>query len=134
LGIERAKSLNRFTERLGHSIKLDVLHEGELVAIGGLVIGQVPKQAHKASIQGVYVRPQLRRRGIARRLLEALIELARQQGVEILQLAVMADSAPARRLYADLGFVEYGLEKHALKHEERYYHDSLMALDLSVMT
>ena len=37
----------------------------------------------------------------------------------------------ARRLYASLGFVEYGTEKNALKQNGRYYDEVLMAKDLS---
>jgi hypothetical protein len=36
----------------------------------------------------------------------------------------------ARRLYARLGFVEYGIEKNSLKYGGRYYDEILMAKDL----
>jgi len=36
----------------------------------------------------------------------------------------------ARRLYTSLGFVEFGLEKDALKVDGTYYDNILMALDL----
>jgi hypothetical protein len=38
---------------------------------------------------------------------------------------------PARRLYARLGFVEYGIERNSLKHGGRYYDEILMAKDLT---
>jgi ribosomal protein S18 acetylase RimI-like enzyme len=38
---------------------------------------------------------------------------------------------PARRLYARLGFVEYGIERNSLKHKGRYYDEILMAKDLT---
>lgn len=34
----------------------------------------------------------------------------------------------ARQFYARLGFVEYGVEKNALKIDGRYYDDVLMAM------
>jgi RimJ/RimL family protein N-acetyltransferase len=37
-----------------------------------------------------------------------------------------------RRLYASLGFVEYGIERKALKHNGRYYDEILMAKELSL--
>ena len=37
---------------------------------------------------------------------------------------------PARQLYAGFGFVEYGIEKNALKADGRYYDDVLMAKPL----
>jgi RimJ/RimL family protein N-acetyltransferase len=85
-----------------------------------------PKMAHKGMLWGMYVRPEVRGRGLARRLLEAVLAHAATE-VEILQLAVTTDNAAARALYAGLGFVEYGIERRSLKHAGRYWDDVLMA-------
>ena len=61
----------------------------------------------------MYVRPVARRAGIARRLVDAILAHARQH-VEAIQLTVVSNNEAARRLYAGLGFVEYGIEKNAL--------------------
>jgi RimJ/RimL family protein N-acetyltransferase len=45
---------------------------------------------------------------------------------------VVSDNESARRLYARLGFAEYGIEKRALKQHERYYDEILMAKDLTL--
>ena len=50
--------------------------------------------------------------------------------VELIQLTVVSENEAARRLYADLGFVEYGIERNALKQGGRYYDEILMAKDL----
>jgi ribosomal protein S18 acetylase RimI-like enzyme len=55
-----------------------------------------------------------------------------RQHVELLQLFVVADNMPARRLYASLGFVEYGIERHATKYHGEYHDDVLMALPFMV--
>jgi ribosomal protein S18 acetylase RimI-like enzyme len=77
----------------------------------------------------MYVRPDARKTGIGRRLVEAIVDLARQR-VELVQLTVVRDNEQARRLYASLGFLEYGVEKNALKQDGRYYDEVLMAKDL----
>lgn len=77
----------------------------------------------------MYVRPSSRNCGVGQRLVETIIEFARQR-VELIQLAVVSDNEQARRLYGRLGFVEYGLEKKALKQDGRYYDEVLMAIDL----
>jgi hypothetical protein len=41
-----------------------------------------------------------------------------------------SNNEAARRLYAGLGFVEYGIEKNALKDGGRYYDEVLMAKPL----
>jgi RimJ/RimL family protein N-acetyltransferase len=62
-------------------------------------------------------------------LVEAIIEFAHGK-VELIQLAVVSENKQAIRLYARHGFVEYGLEKKALKQDGRYYDEVHMAKDL----
>jgi RimJ/RimL family protein N-acetyltransferase len=88
------------------------------------------KEAHKGLLWGMYVRPDARKAGIGRRLAEAVIGFARQR-VEVIQLAVVSDSARARQLYARLGFLEYGVERNSLKRSGQYYDVILMAMDLA---
>src|SRR5882757_9990241 len=54
------------------------------------------------------------------RRVAAILDIARQR-VELIQLAVVRDNEQARRLYGNLGFLEYGIEKNALKQNGRYY-------------
>ena len=101
----------------------------KLVAIGGFAIQQGQKRAHKGSLWGMYVRQDSRGIGVGRQLVEAVFDLARQR-VELIQLTVVRDNEQARRLYMSLGFVDYGLEKNALKQGGRYYDEVLMAKNL----
>jgi len=126
---EAAQPLSWFSDRLANSSVLGGFRGAELVGIVGLVIQQGQKKAHKGLIVGMYVRPHARGIGTGRRLMEAIIKLARHR-VELVQLTVVRDNQRARRLYASLGFREYGMESHALKHDGRYYDEILMAKDL----
>jgi RimJ/RimL family protein N-acetyltransferase len=44
----------------------------------------------------------------------------------MVQLTVVSVNEAARRLYSAMGFVEYGYEKRALKHDGRYFDEVLM--------
>jgi ribosomal protein S18 acetylase RimI-like enzyme len=77
----------------------------------------------------MYVRPGSRKFGVGRRLVETVLDLA-PEWIEVIQLAVVRDNEPARRLYIRLGFVEYGIEARALKQDGRYYDEVLMAKNL----
>jgi ribosomal protein S18 acetylase RimI-like enzyme len=127
--LENAQSLSWFSERLSASTVLGAFHNAELVAIAGFAVQQGQKRAHKGILWGMYVRPAARKVSVGRLLVEAVCHLARQQ-VELIQLSVVRDNEQALSLYARLGFLEYGVEKNALKQDGRYYDEVLMAKDL----
>jgi ribosomal protein S18 acetylase RimI-like enzyme len=126
---ENARPVAFFAERLGGSKIIGAFQGSELVGIAGLLIGQGQKEAHKGRLVGMYVRPGARKSGVGQRLVEAIIEAARQS-VELIQLSVVSDNEAARRLYERLGFVEWGVERDALKQDGRYYDEVHMAKDL----
>ncbi len=123
---ENEKPLEWFAERLTTSDVLGAFHGEELLGIAGFQVGQTAKRAHTGTLWAVYVRPKARSAGVARRLVEAVLERAKGR-VEKVNLTVDRQNLHARRLYTSLGFVEYGLEKNALKVGERYLDDVLMA-------
>jgi RimJ/RimL family protein N-acetyltransferase len=129
LDLEEDRPLDWFVTRLADAFVLGALDGPDLMGVAGFYIQPGPKHAHKGMLWGMYVRPEYRSAGIGRVLVEAIIDHARDH-VEILQLFVVSDNAPARRLYAGLGFVEYGHERHATKYRGRYHDDVLMALPL----
>ncbi|WP_079529276.1 GNAT family N-acetyltransferase [Halobacillus hunanensis] len=85
-----------------------------------------PKFSHKASILAMYVHPECRGQGAGEMLLEKAIQFAKGIGLEILQLSVVKDNLPAKKLYEKVGFREYGIEHKAIKIEDRYLDEILM--------
>jgi ribosomal protein S18 acetylase RimI-like enzyme len=126
---ESAKPLTWFTARLDNAAVFGAFDGSDLLGVAGFFVQQGEKEAHKGALWGMYVRPAARGSGIGRRLVEAVIEHARRR-VELVQLTVVSGNEPARRLYAKLGFVEYGIEKNALKEDGRYWDEILMAKPL----
>ena len=126
---ESAQPLAWFRDRLGRGPVFGAFRSSELVGTAGFVGREGEKEKHKGLLWGMYVRPDARNAGIGRQLIEAVIEYARRH-VELIQLSVVSGNHQARRLYAGLGFVEYGVEKNSLKHRGHYYDEILMALDL----
>ncbi len=104
--------------------------DAEIVGMAGFLGREGAKDAHKGYLWGMYVRVGARNAGVGRRLAEAVIDYARQH-VQLLQLDVVSENEAGRRLYASLGFVEYGIERKALKQDGCYYDEVLMAKDLT---
>jgi ribosomal protein S18 acetylase RimI-like enzyme len=128
---EQDQPLDHFATRLADDFVLGAFSGPHLVGVAGFYVQPRPKHRHKGMLWGMYVRPDYRAAGIGRKLVEAIVAHARQR-VELLQLFVVSDNAPARRLYTSLGFIEYGIERHATKYRGQYHDDVLMALPLMV--
>lgn len=89
------------------------------------------KDRHKGGIYGVYVAATHRRGGIARALVQHVIDIAkRDAGVEQLLLAVSDRQPAARALYRSLGFVVFGTEPRSLKIGDAYADEDHMILRL----
>lgn len=104
--------------------------QGSLVGLATLSLESRVKVQHKAHLFGMYVDSAHRGTGLARRLVEAVIAGAREGGAVVLDLSVTAGNEAAQRLYRQMGFVPYGLERRAFKIDDRYLDSELMALDL----
>lgn len=96
--------------------------EDEVLGYAGMWL--VLDEAH---ITNVAVRRDERGRGLGRQLMNALIQLAADSGMNWMTLEVRRSNDPARALYKSLGFIEVGVRKG-------YYEDTkedaiLMALE-----
>lgn len=85
---------------------LAVTERDEVVAGGGIVISPWPShpydlQIRKPTILNVFVEPEYRRQGIARRLMQTMIDWCRAQGFPHVSLHASDEGRP---LYESLGF------------------------------
>ena len=82
------------------------VEEGRIV--GNVTVRRLSSFGHGWMVGNVAVEPAWRKRGIARRLMEAAIDQARSHQAEWISLQVRSDNAAARGLYQSLGFVDVG--------------------------
>jgi len=116
---EAAQKLTFFEQRLTGSTIFGGFSGQALLGIVAFMPESGMKRAHKGHLYSMYVRQAARGTGLARLLVEAVLEHARDR-VELVQLSVVSGNAGAQRLYASLGFAPYGIEERALKVEGRY--------------
>ena len=122
---EVRRTVEEFAQRLETSTVYGAYADGRIVGMAGFKRYEGAREGHKAFVWGTYVRPDQRRRGAARALMQAAVDAARG-AVEQLTLTVVSDNAAAVALYRGLGFEIYGTEPRALKGDDGYADEILM--------
>ncbi|MGM4985937.1 MULTISPECIES: GNAT family N-acetyltransferase [Rhizobium] len=105
--------------------------KSEPIGIMGLLRFRPRKMAHRATLVMVYLRECFRSTGLAKDLLDAVIDFARGEGVLQLELAVNAENPAALRFYRRHGFIEVGRIPCGLLDGDREIVDVIMVRRLS---
>jgi ribosomal protein S18 acetylase RimI-like enzyme len=118
------------TIQASQSIYLVAEHQGEIIGHAFLEPYTLQSLRHIADLN-IAVHLGWQNKGIGRRLLEQLIERAKNSSViEKIQLNVRASNIPAISLYKKMGFQEEGRLKKRVKVKDRYIDDLIMGLEL----
>jgi cyclohexyl-isocyanide hydratase len=105
--------------------------DGRLVGVVSFERETREKFKHKGLLYRMYVHAEAAGAGIGRKLIRETIRRARGiEGLEQINLTVVASNTRAKRLYSSEGFVSFALEKNALKLGKVYYDEEQMALSL----
>ena len=105
--------------------------DGQLQGMVGLSREPRAKNRHKGDVVAMYVAPESGRRGLAKALLQAVIDHARNViGLEQLVLSVTRSNHAAAELYRTTGFVTFGVEPRAIKVAGEYFDKERMILFL----
>jgi ribosomal protein S18 acetylase RimI-like enzyme len=130
----RAISVEEFATRLrsGDAENFIVGAFEQQTAVG--MVGcyqEVPlKRRHKAWIWGVFVTPAARGKGIARSLMQAAIDRAKNiDGLDMVMLTVAVDQPAPRKLYEALGFRSFGIEPKGIKIGNQAHDEEHMVLE-----
>ncbi|AIQ45322.1 hypothetical protein R70723_04980 [Paenibacillus sp. FSL R7-0273] len=107
--------------------------EHELAGVVTFIREGREKIRHKGNVFAMYVSPAARGQKLGFALLTELLARVRQiTGLAVINLTVMADNLPAKRLYSALGFTCYGTERDAVRLADgRHLDEHLMTLVLS---
>ncbi|MBL8707769.1 MAG: GNAT family N-acetyltransferase [Rhodospirillaceae bacterium] len=112
----------------------DLAHRMILVARddAGLILGSVqlipapmPNQPHRADVAKLLVHRQMRRRGIARALMQAVEAAAQTIDRNLLTLDTRRGDA-AESLYRSLGYAEAGIIPRYAKNADGSFHDTVI--------
>ena len=106
-----------FAEQLTDEVVVGAFDEGRLIG----ALGLDPQTDPKAGIvTSVYIRPDWRRKGVARRLFHLALGEARKRGLQRLTLTVAEDNHPAIHFYQGQGFRFAGRGDRVLASDGRF--------------
>ena len=123
-----SKFIDRFL-RSRDDIMLVALDGARVVGNAIVERNRVERYHHRAEIS-ITVNKEYWGKGIGSKLMEMMIDFARNVGIEILYLEARADNERAIKLYKKYGFCEIGLYEKFFKINEKYYDAWLMMLKL----
>lgn len=133
---ELSRPIEGFRAQLGApppSAVFGVFVGGQLAATAAVSpTSRFASAAHKRVMWGVFTNPSMRRRGLARGLVERAIEHAFTGGARRINLLVYVPNEPALALYRSLGFVQCGTEPEALQLDGTFFDGVNMTLARSV--
>jgi ribosomal protein S18 acetylase RimI-like enzyme len=125
-----AEEIEARIQRTDTQVVFGAFIDRELVGIAGLRREPLDQVRHKAVLWGVFVSPERRRDGLARKLFSRVQSFAREEGVLQIQLCVNAENVRARNLYRSIGFQSFGVEPRAMRIGDRYFDEEHMVLRL----
>ena len=103
--VEHAEVQNHeICEKEEYCYLVAIASNGDVVGMCGLIIGPF-----EAEVMNVGVHPRYRGRGIAKALMQALLEAGNQRGVKEYTLEVRVSNNSAIHIYESCGFVSEGI-------------------------
>lgn len=129
LTIEEEENILEHISNSDKSIFLIVCLEDEIIGVGNISAKSSKRTKHKAMV-GITVKKKYWRMGIGSKLMESLIEFAKEAKLEIIELNVRSDNQGAIHLYEKFGFIKTGVFPADFKINGKYYDSDYMILDL----
>lgn len=124
---ESILSIDSFKEGYKKCDIFGAFMEHDLIGCAGFFAQSPIKMRHRGVLFSMYIAPAHRNKGIANLLVKAVIEHAKKYVLQI-HATVVTSNQSALNLYEKNGFIIYGTEPHALKIDNHFYDEYIMAL------
>ncbi len=106
---------------------------GKIIGVSGALVDDFEKMKHRALIISIYVLPEFRKQGVAKELLQALMDRLAQNGIAQVRLFVETQNDDAIGLYKSLGFKTVALCEKYINLDGVYYDQYMMSKELSIV-
>ena len=108
---------------------IGAFHNTKLVGISGFNRHEREKINHSGIIIQVYITPEYQGQNIGSNIIKSTLnEAFKINGIEQVEIDVIAINKKAAKIYEKIGFEEYGLQKNFLKIDNDYYDHKMMMI------
>jgi ribosomal protein S18 acetylase RimI-like enzyme len=104
--------------------------DDQLVGMAVCVRNPRKKMKHFATISSIYVKPEFRGQGFAKRIIDTILFICTNEDLEFVRLSVVTENTEAINLYQTMGFEIYGTECRSIFVDGAYYDLHLMQKEL----
>ena len=130
---EKAKEKLFFQPYIEQSNKdnfvIGAFHKTTLIGISGFKRHERKKINHSGIIIQVYVNPKYQNRNIGSNIIKSTLhEAFKINGIEQIEIGVVSINEKAEKIYKQMGFEEFGLQKNFLKIDNVYYDHKMMII------
>lgn len=116
--------------QLENSLKFGYFVDDEIVGCLGLLIENIVKISHIATLSQMYVKDNFRGSGVGVGLLDFVKDYAKKNNVRHLYLGCIAENLGAVKLYRKCGFKICGIRRDYIKINNKFYDDLIMMCEL----
>jgi len=103
--------------------------ENTLIGISGFERYNRAKTNHRGIILQVYVTPDYQRQNIGSSMIQSTLnEAFKINGIEQIEIGVIASNENAEKIYKKIGFQTYGIHKNYLKIDNLHYDHKMMMI------
>lgn len=110
-------------------LMIAAIHEDDIIGVANLSGYNNQRIAHQARL-AISVRKDFWGQGVSQKLMQALVDHAKANNIEVVTLEVYADNIRAQKLYKKFGFEKIGVFKKFAKVNNEYKDAVLMNLYL----
>lgn len=116
----------KIKENSSNALIIEAFVDGALIGNGSFEpVSDAKRLSHRATF-GIGILKKYCSLGIGTKLMEILIEKAKECSYEIIELGVFSKNTVAINLYKKMGFEKCGVIKNAVKYEDSSYDDEVL--------
>ena len=123
---EKKYSKQQWQNKFNQGVWFGYFKDGNMIAMVNFLIGNKVKIMHTSEISGLYVKKEYRGQGLAKQLVEFILQYAKKKKISQIYLGCNANNINAINLYKKFGFKVFATRPKYVRINNIFFDDFLM--------